>query len=310
MRLTRTMGALVGALALGVSLVACGGGGGGSDAPDLGSLRDDLVGTWELASAESDEESWDEGTVDAMADAGMLVTIDLDDDGDLIYNEVGNQQEGSWSVEDDGSLTFDLDGTTIEVPFEDDTLTLEASGMTMVFDKASDEPNMDRQPEDNAGDVSVDPTEDPVETDDPVDTSDPNSFAYLFSDEMVFMQQMIYAGATQTTPLDVTIADDPTALIQITGLAEDIEGDTGYLVHVENRSDVDFMVTNYTTTLDGQDVWDYATLSCTVRAGESADGFFYFDHDVVSVSEGSSVEATFVTLDIEQNPLGLYNMSL
>lgn len=182
--------------------------------------------------------------------------------------------------------------------------------MTMVFDKASDEPNMDRQPEDNAGDVSVDPTEDPVETDDPVDTSDPNSFAYLFSDEMVFMQQMIYAGATQTTPLDVTIADDPTALIQITGLAEDIEGDTGYLVHVENRSDVDFMVTNYTTTLDGQDVWDYATLSCTVRAGESADGFFYFDHDVVSVSEGSAVEATFVTLDIEQNPLGLYNMSL
>ena len=117
MRLTRTMGALAGALALGVSLVACGGGGGGSDAPDLGSLRDDLVGTWELASAESDEESWDEDTVDAMADAGMLVTIDLDDDGDLIYNEVGNQQEGSWSVEDDGSLTFDLDGTTIEVPF-------------------------------------------------------------------------------------------------------------------------------------------------------------------------------------------------
>ena len=117
----------------------------------------------------------------------------------------------------------------------------------MVFDKASDEPNMDRQPEDNAGDVSVDPTEDPVETDDPVDTSDPNSFAYLFSDEMVFMQQMIYAGATQTTPLDVTIADDPTALIQITGLAEDIEGDTGYLVHVENRSDVDFMVTARTS---------------------------------------------------------------
>lgn len=312
MRLRRTLGALAGAFVLATSLVACGG---GTSGPDLGEMRDELVGTWELVSAESDDDSWDEQTVGSMADAGMLVTIDLDKDGSLIYNEVGNQQEGSWSVEEDGALTFELGGAEVDVPFSGDTLTLEASGMTMVFEKESDDPNMDRQPKDNVGDTVEELTDELVESDgddtgDTADVNDPDSFAYLFNDEMIFMQKMIYAGATETAPLDLTVADDAAVLIQITGIAEDVEGDTGYLVHVENRSDMDLVVVNYTTTLDGQDVWDYATLSCTVRAGESDDAFFYFDHDVVTVGEGSAVEATLVALDVNQDLHGLYSMSL
>ena len=312
MSLKKSIGALAGALVLGVSLVACGG---GASTPDLAGLRDELVGTWELVSADSAGETWDEGVVDDMADAGMLVTLDLDEDGNLIYNEVGNQQDGSWSVKDDGGLTFEIGGATVDVPYEDDQLTLKSGDMTMVFEKESDDPNMDRQPKDNVGNTVEELTDELVESDgddtgDTADVNDPDSFAYLFNDEMIFMQKMIYAGATETAPLDLTVADDAAVLIQITGIAEDVEGDTGYLVHVENRSDMDLVVVNYTTTLDGQDVWDYATLSCTVRAGESDDAFFYFDHDVVTVGEGSAVEATLVALDVNQDLHGLYSMSL
>lgn len=309
MSLKKSLGALAGALVLGVSLVACGG---GASTPDLAGLRDELVGSWELASADSADETWDEDVVDDMADAGMLVTLDLDEDGNLIYNEVGNQQDGSWSVKDDGGLTFEIGGATVDVPYEDDQLTLKSGDMTMVFEKESDEPNMDRQPEDNAGMLDEGLTEDvvddaPGDLGDDVDTDD---FAYVFTDDMIYMQEMIYLGAEQTAPLDVTIADDETLLFQVTGLATDFEGDTGYLVHIENRTDTDLVISNQTTELDGSDVYNYATLLCTVRAGESADGFFYFDSDYCTVSESSSLNALFAAQDITQTPVGIWTLTL
>lgn len=309
MSLKKSIGALAGALVLGVSLVACGG---GASTPDLAGLRDELVGTWELVSADSAGETWDEGVVDDMADAGMLVTLDLDEDGNLIYNEVGNQQDGSWSVKDDGGLTFEIGGATVDVPHEDDQLTLKSGDMTMVFEKESDEPNMDRQPEDNAGALDEGLTEDVVDDapDDLGDDVDTDDFAYVFTDDMIYMQEMIYLGAEQTAPLDVTVADDETLLFQVTGLATDFEGDTGYLVHIENRTDTDLVISNQTTELDGSDVYDYATLLCTVRAGESADGFFYFDSDYCTVSEGSSLNAIFAAQDISQTPVGIWTLTL
>lgn len=309
MSLKKSIGALAGALVLGVSLVACGG---GASTPDLAGLRDELVGTWELASADSADETWDEGVVDDMADAGMLVTLDLDEDGNLIYNEVGNQQDGSWSVKDDGGLTFEIGGATVDVPYEDDQLTLKSGDMTMVFEKESDEPNMDRQPEDNAGALDEGLTEDVVDDapDDLGDDVDTDDFAYVFTDDMIYMQEMIYLGAEQTAPLDVTVADDETLLFQVTGLATDFEGDTGYLVHIENRTDTDLVISNQTTELDGSDVYDYATLLCTVRAGESADGFFYFDSDYCTVSESSSLNVLFAAQDINQTPVGIWTLTL
>lgn len=310
MNLKKTLGATIGALSLCVALAACG----GSSAPsetDLSELRDEFVGTWELVSMESDATTLGEDEVDSMADAGMLVTLDLDEDGNLIYNEVGNQQEGSWSVTDEATLSFELGGSKIEVPYDDDLLTLEASGTTMLFEKASDDPNMDREPSDNVGEVAEEVVDDPVDIDDLDDgNSDVDDFSYLFSDEMVFMERMLTVAATQTVPLDITVADDDVALVKITGIAEDPDTDTGYLVHVENRTDTDFVLVNVATTLDGVDVYDYATLLCTVRAGESVDGFFYFDHEVAVVSESSSVEVMFAALDINQNPLGIYSTTI
>ena len=58
------------------------------------------------------------------------------------------------------------------------------------------------------------------------------------------------------------------------------------------------------------DVYDYATLLCTVRAGESADGFFYFDSDYCTVSEGSSLNAIFAAQDATQTPVGIWTLTL
>ena len=312
MSLKKTLGATIGTLSLCLALAACG----GSSAPsetDLSELRDEFVGTWELVSMETESATYDEDDVASMAEAGMLVTLDLDEDGNLIYNEVGNQQDGSWSVTDEATLSFELGGSKIDVPYDDDLLTLEASGTTMVFEKASDEPNMDREPSDNVGEVAEEVVDAPVDLDDLDDGDsdvDVDDFSYLFSDDMIFMERMLTVAATQTAPLDITVADDDVALVKITGIAEDPDTDTGYLVHVENRTDTDFVLVNVATTLDGVDVYDYATLFCTVRAGESTDGFFYFDHEVAVVSESSSAEVMFAALDINQNPMGIYSTTI
>ena len=84
MSMRRSLGALLGACALSVSLVACGGGGGGSATPDLGELRDEFVGTWGLVSMESESTTLSEEDVDELAEKGTLVTLDLDEDGSAV----------------------------------------------------------------------------------------------------------------------------------------------------------------------------------------------------------------------------------
>ena len=87
-------------------------------------------------------------------------------------------------------------------------------------------------------------------------------------------------------------------------------GDTGYLVSVENRADVDFVLTNATTTVDGTDVWEDATLYCMAAAGETSEGFLFVDRGVATVTEGTACEITFAAVDRDENVLATYEVTL
>ncbi|MBM6676439.1 hypothetical protein H6A07_06745 [Olsenella uli] len=309
MSMRRSLGALLGACALSVSLVACGSGGGGSATPDLGELRDEFVGTWELVSMESESTTLSEEDVDELAEKGTLVTLDLDEDGNLIYNETGNQQEGSWSVKDEGALTLKIGDATVEAPFENEQLTVESGGSSMVFEKTSDVPDMDRQPEDNVGDVADDKDDkdekDPDGPDDPgIDDGTLDELAERFTDEAILGQDLYAMGVEKTADLDVTLSEDDVARVAVTGIGVDYEGDTGYMLSIENRTDQDFYVENVMTVLDGTDVYEYATVARVVRAGDTADAFLFFDSDVCSVTEDSSCYVMLGFMDIDGNIVG------
>ena len=322
MSLRRTLGALGCALALSVSLAACG----GTPAPagpDLAALRDDFVGSWGLESAEFSDGAVSAEDIDAMEDLGMRVTLDLDDQGNLLVDAFGEQQEGSWEIKDETTLSLTLEDETVDVPFEDEQLTLTYDGETMVFEKVSDTPEMDRDPSENAGgeggfmdqlegveDELGEDMGDGAVGDDATDDSVSDDIAEMFSDETMFMMDAYVNDVTELEPMDVTVCDDEVAAIHIYATGEDYEGDTGYLMTIENRSGVDFIATNLTTTLDGVDVYDEATLGAPVRAGETSTSFFYFDTSVGAVTSASACEFTIGIVDVNENILGIYDASL
>ena len=282
------------AAALAAMLGACGGGAtDGVDISSLESLEAGFVGTWEIESATSTDGDITADDIEAMNDLGMNVTVDLGDDGTMLIDVFGDQTTGTWEIKDEN------------------TLTLSYEGQTMTFEKVDEEPNLDRDPSENAGGVTD--MEDTVESqiEDVDDVSDLGSeMDELFSPESDLAMTAYAEGVTVDAPLDVTVADDETALIKITGVGTDYEGDTGYLVTVENRTGANFVAMNFETSVDGQYVDDYATLVRPVPAGESRSAFFFFDAQAVSVSADSSCTATIVLFDESLNPVGMYDLAI
>lgn len=315
MRATRNAAALAGALALAVTLAACGGTPAG---PDLEKLRTEFVGSWELESAEFDDQSISEEDYDSMSETlDMHVTLDLSDEGELLVDAFGSQQEGSWEIKDEDTLTLTLGDEGVDVPYEDERLTLTYDGETMVFSKVSDEPVMDRDPSVNAGGGSLDQFDDlPVEDtddgpiDDTLDEGDTSLADELFTDEMYAWADTYAADVTVSEPLDVTVGDDDTALVKIVGVGADFEGETGYLMSFENRTDQDLVFTNISTTLEGEDVYYDATLARPVRAGETVQGFFYFDASLGEVTSASSCSFSIMAIDRSDAPVAVYSATL
>lgn len=172
--------------------------------------------------------------------------------------------------------------------------------------------NSDDAPSDEGDDSE--PVSDPfagLSEEDLLDGSDASDeMSTLFDDETLAAQKLYVTSVTKTAELSVPVADDDTVRITVVGVGEDFEGDTGYLIEVENRTDSDLVVGNATTELDGADVYDAATLVCPVKAGETNLGFFFFDQSAATVTEASSCEALLALMDASENLLGAYTMSV
>lgn len=305
----RRLGSLLVAVSVGVALAACG----STGIADVARLAEDSVGSWELQSAEFDEGRLSPEALEEMGSRGLRVTLDMNGDGDALIDAFGDQQTGTWKIKDAETLSLTIDGESVEALLADGRLTLSLGGETMVFAKASDEPVMDRDPSENAGDLAdVDEVE-MIEKDVEGDIGgvpDVSEFSDLFSDEMIVWQRVYSASVELDVPLSIAVADDDVARVEIIGIGTDAEGDTGYLVSVENRTDADFLLTNATTLLNGRDVWDYATICCVVAPGEQARGFLYFDHEVVSVTVDSTCDISFVAMGRDESVLALYDVTV
>lgn len=309
MRIARTVVTALGALALSVSLVACGGGDTStpaSPAPEEQEQTVSFVGSWELDSAEFSDGSYTSDDIDDMADLGLTVTLDLSEDGTATINMFGSETlEGTWEESGSDGITITVDGEPVDATYDGTLLTLTNDGETMSFAKVSDTPGSA-----GADDTAADPLEG-LSGEELLDGSDSSGeMAELFDEDTLLAQDVYVASVTKTAELSVTVADDDTARITVVGIGEDYEGDTGYLIEVENRTDTDFVVGNATTELGGVDVYDDATFVRPVKAGETALGFFFFDQDVATVTADSSCEASFAILDVSENLLGVYTMSL
>lgn len=296
--------------------------------PDMVGIVERYVGSWELNSGTLDGGEVSEEDYQEMVDTlDMHTTLDLDSEGNLLVDAFGSQQTGTWMMDDETTLVLTLDGEDAEAVLEDDLLTLTYEGESLSFEKVSDTPDMDRDPSENAGRGAEvlglgEDVDDPEDVEDPDDVATPEQDVEgeygdlselvegLFSDVMFDWSEAYVQGVTGTAPLDVAICDDDVACIRVVGLGEDSEGDTGYLLEIENRTATPFAALNLDTTLDGVDVYDYATLGCPVRAGETARAFFYFEREACVVTPESACEFSVLLLSEEGEFVGYYQASV
>ena len=290
--------------------------------PDMVGIVERYVGSWELNSGTFDEGEVSEEDYQEMVDTlDMHTTLDLDSEGNLLVDAFGSQQTGTWMMDDETTLVLTLDGEDAEAVLEDDLLTLTYEGESLSFEKVSDTPDMDRDPSENAGRGAEvlglgEDVEDPEgvaapEQDVEEEYGDLSDLVEgLFSDVMFDWSEAYVQSVTETEPLDVVICDDDVACIRVVGLGEDSEGDTGYLLEIENRTATPFAALNLDTTLDGVDVYDYATLGCPVRAGETARAFFYFEREACVVTSESACEFSVLLLSEEGEFVGYYQASV
>lgn len=296
--------------------------------PDMVGIVERYVGSWELNSGTFDGGEVSEEDYQEMVDTlDMHTTLDLDSEGNLLVDAFGSQQTGTWMMDDETTLILTLDGEDAEAVLEDDLLTLTYEGESLSFEKVSDTPDMDRDPSENAGRGAEvlglgEDAGDAGDPEDPEDMATPEQDVEgeygdlselvegLFSDVMFDWSEAYVQSVTETAPLDVAICDDDVACIRVVGLGEDSEGDTGYLLEIENRTATPFAALNLDTTLDGVDVYDYATLGCPVRAGETARAFFYFEREACVVTPESACEFSVLLLSEEGEFVGYYQASV
>ena len=308
MRLRNVAGSVIGAVALTISLVACGGAPAG---PDIEALTTQFVGTWEMRSAEFVDQSVSEEDYEAISALGMHVTMDLDDSGDALLDAFGEQLEGTWEIKDESTVSVTLDGESVDMPFADDELTLEYDGETITFEKVDDEPDMDRDPSENSGGGYVEDLDEELQDDVTSDSDDASdAVSEMLSDDAMLQQQLYAESVNVTEPLNLVVADDETCRIEIIGVGTDYEGDTGYQLTFENRTNEDLILTNVTTTLEGTDIWDNATLFCAARPGGTTTGFFFFDQSLGTVTAASACEFDLGIMTADESPVAFYPVSL
>lgn len=319
MRLSRNTLSVAAALVLSLALVACGGTSGTTSQtaqePEPAVEEDPtaaFVGSWEFSSGEFGGDSYTEEDYDAMVELGVSLTLDLDDQGNARLVMADESMDGTWELVESGKATLDLGGE-VSMAIGDDgrmTLTNDEAGEYMIFEKTSDTPDLSATDSAEVGEKSDFPEGFGDGASDADDAGDTDDYTQRFDSSEVVGQDLYAEDVTQSASLDVTVADDDTARIVVTGIGKDFEGDTGYLMEIENRTDQDLYIENLETTLDGEDAYDEATVARVIPAGTTKAAFFYFDQDYFTVTGSSSCEFAVGLFDIDQNIVALYTGSV
>lgn len=324
MRLPRTSLLITATLALCLSLTACGGTSGTTSStaqsPEPVVEEDPaaaFVGSWEFAEGEFGGDTYTEEDYDAMAELGVHVMLNLDDQGNACLSMAEEAMDGTWEVTGTDEATLDLGGDVTMSIGDDGRMTLanDEAGEYMVFEKTSDTPDMSAADSADSGKSDLpegfgDGADDSGDGSADEGTVSDDGYRQRFDSTEVAAQDLYAMGVTQTAPLGVVVADDDTAGIAITGIGEDFEGDTGYLMQIENRTDQDLYIENLETTLDDADVYDEATVARVIPAGTTKTAFFFFDRGTCTVTEASSCEFALGLFTIDQDIVALYTGSV
>lgn len=261
--------AVVGALALCISLVACGRG--GTD------FKANFVGTWEIASLTEDGVETDAETLAAMKDYGLNVYLELNENGSASFELFGEAMEGTWdaSSAEKGTVTFE--GSSAPMVLGDGRLSMESDNSKLVFEKI--DPSQKQTTSGSTGNLEQ-PEEDPATSEDePAESQDDNGL------------EEDLGGLTSWGGDDIDDLDDPTAMgilvvdddnFTIKILAKGLYvGDPAFYFEVTNKTDAEVGINSVdgTWTVNGE-AHDPIVLE-SISAGETLGTIGWFSADEI-----------------------------
>lgn len=104
-----------------LTLTACG-----------GLKKEDVVGTYELISMTTEDNSVNEQTIQGLSQMGFVATLELKDDGTAEMNVYGKKMTLTYDL---NKMVFKADGDAASFTFEDGRITFTQDGNSMTFQK-------------------------------------------------------------------------------------------------------------------------------------------------------------------------------
>ncbi|MCI8464918.1 MAG: lipocalin family protein [Lachnospiraceae bacterium] len=96
---------------------------------------DPVVGEWKMTKVEAMGVSMSvEEYLQAAGMGDMKMEMSIKDNGKFSMDVVGESGDGTWKYKDP-VLTLTADGESVEAEYKDGTITMEMSGVAMIFEK-------------------------------------------------------------------------------------------------------------------------------------------------------------------------------
>ena len=258
------------AVVLALGLTACGG------KDESGVSEQDFVGVWDIETMGGADDIADQDDLALLKEMGYSICITLWADGKARFDYVDEAMEGTWKYAGDNKATMTLEGSSGDITIEDGVLVLKQSEITMTFLKISDTP----------GDVAASNSEEVVEE----ATEEASDDA---ADETVPTGDVVNAVVGEPFGNEYVT-------ITITSVEEDILGDVGYEMEIENKwtGPVILDWVDDTFIVNGK-LLDPCIFQ-TVEVGETVETFLYFHgEDVGGLAELVNVEGTLRVVDYD-----------
>lgn len=122
--IVRRAGAVAAMLAL-VALCGCG----------MQRHSEPFVGTWELIETTGGDSALSLDDVSEMRDLGMVIQLELNEDGTLVIDQHGETSEGTWRAVSSGEGVATLDGEVASLTLDGDRLVMGDEESSMTFER-------------------------------------------------------------------------------------------------------------------------------------------------------------------------------
>ncbi len=103
---------------------------------DTDQYKKNFQGNWELSGLTEGDTTYGESDLSMLKAWGMSVSLSMNEDGTMTFDYFGETIEGNWEPKDANTVTLKILGDSADGKLSDGVLSIEVDGASMQFKKA------------------------------------------------------------------------------------------------------------------------------------------------------------------------------